>query len=113
MLFFMFGSKSSLLESASHLSMLRMDAASQQMQSVMYMANFFDRITFCLLGACSLALRVSPAVTRLTIYCWLHIIHTQPIRPGNTASNLKIICSVQTLIARDSVVTFERRSELT
>ena len=53
-----------------------------------------------------------PAVTRLTVYCWLHI-HTQLVRPVNLTHNLCSMFCAQTLIARDPVVTFERRSKVT
>ena len=62
--------------------------------------------------ACGLDLRVFPAETRLTVYCWL-LKHAQLVSPGNLAHNLCIMFCAQTLIARDPVVTSERRSELT
>ena len=59
-----------------------------------------------------LALRVFPAVTMLTVYCWLYL-PAQPIGSGNMAHNWWACFCAQTLIARDSVITSERRSILT
>ena len=63
-------------------------------------------------GACWLGFRGSPAETRLTVYCWL-LIPAQPIGSGNWVGNWWACFCAQTLIARDPVVTFERRSKLT
>jgi hypothetical protein len=69
--------------------------------------SYFSSFTVCWL-----AFRGSPAETRLTVYCWL-LIPAQPIGTGNLSYNWWACFCAQTLIARDPVVTFERRLKVT
>ena len=69
------GPLSSLLSSSSSLSSSFLLLV---LQVLVYLSVSISRLVY----------ESPPAETRLTVYCWLQVIHTQSIGPGNLAHNL-------------------------
>ena len=70
---------------------------------VLTIQGFFDFSGIHIREPIGLAQRVTPAVTRLTVYRWLHI-HTQSLGPRDLAGTFDGLFGFQSLNARDPQV---------